>query len=106
MMIAHNVYFRLQDNAAAAVAAMISDCHAYLAGLPGIVFYAAGVSADADRAAADIDYDVALNIVFEDRAAMDAYMAAPKHIEFMEKHEGNWKDILVFDSSVDGAPAK
>ena len=105
-MIAHNVYFRLQDNGPAAVAAMIADCHKYLAGLPGIVFYATGVSADADRSASDADYDVALHAVFEDRAAMDAYMAAPKHVEFMEKHEANWKDVLVFDSSVGSAPVE
>ena len=33
MMIAHNVYFTLGDNSPAAVAAMIEDCHRYLAHL-------------------------------------------------------------------------
>jgi hypothetical protein len=102
-MIAHNVYFTLNDSRPRAVQAMIEDCHRYLAPLPGIVFYAAGTACEVDRAVSDGDYDVALHVVFEDRAALDAYMNAPKHIEFMEKHEGNWKDVRVFDSNVRGA---
>jgi len=30
---------------------------------------------------------VALHVVFQDRAALDAYMTAPKHIELIEKHQ-------------------
>lgn len=100
MLIAHNVYFRLNDNSSAAVEAMIADCHKYLSALPGIVFYAAGTPCDANRSLSDPDYDVSLHVVFQDRAAMDAYMNLPKHVEFMEKYEANWKDVLVFDSSV------
>jgi hypothetical protein len=102
-MIAHSVYFTLNDSRPAAVKAMIEDCHRYLAKLPGIVFYAAGTASTVDRSVSDGDYDVALYVVFTDQAALDAYMNAPKHIEFMEKHEGNWKDVRVFDSCVSGA---
>ena len=68
-MIAHNVYFTLHDNSSAAVQAMIDDCHRYLAPMPGIVFYAAGTPLDADSASSDRGYDVALHVVFQDRAA-------------------------------------
>ena len=103
MMIAHNVYFTLGDNSPAAVQAMIEDCHRYLAGLPGIVFYASGTCSDVDRSSSDRDYDVALHVVFQDRATLDAYITAPKHVAFMEKHEANWKDVRVFDSCVSRA---
>ena len=103
MMIAHSVYFTLNDNDPAAVRAMIEDCHRDLALLPGIVFYASGTCSDVDRPVSDTDYDVALHVVLEDRAALDAYMTAPKHNEFIEKHKPNWKNIRVFDSCVSGA---
>ena len=102
MMLAHNVYFILNDNSPAAVQAMIDDCHVYLARLPGIVFYAAGTCSDVDRSISDRAYDVALHVVFQDRAALDAYLTAPKHIEFIEKHQSNWKDLRAFDSEVTG----
>ena len=100
MMIGHNVFFRLNDNSPQAVEAMIADCHIYLAALPGIVFYGAGTPLDEESSSSDSDYDVALHVIFADRAAMEAYMTAPKHVEFMEKYEATWKDVLVFDSAV------
>ena len=100
MMIAHNVYFTLDDNSPAAVKAMIEDCHRCLAHLPGIVFYAAGTCSDVDRPVSDRDYDVALQVVFQDRAALDAYSTNPTHVAFMDKHGANWKGVRVFDSCV------
>jgi hypothetical protein len=103
MMIAHNVYFTLNDNSPAAVQAMVEDCHRYLAPMPGIVFYAAGICSDVDRSSSDREYDVALHVVFKDRASLDAYMSAPKHVEFIEKYQSNWKDVRALDSCVSGA---
>lgn len=100
-MIAHNVYFTLHDNSPVAVKAMIEDCHRYLADLPGIIFYAAGTPLEDDDSP-DRGYDVALHVVFTDRAALDAYMTAPRHVELIEKYESNWKDIQAFDSCVSG----
>jgi len=103
-MIAHNVYFILNDNSDATIQAMVEDCHRYLAHLPGVVFYAAGTCSDVERSVSDREYDVALHVVVKDRASLDAYMTAPKHVEFMNKHGGNWKDIRVFDSCVSSSP--
>ncbi len=100
MMIAHSVYFTLNDNSPATVQAMIQDCHRDLASLPGIVFYAAGTCSDVARPVSDRDYDVALYVVFQDRAALDAYSSAPKHVAFIGKHERNWKGVRVFDACV------
>jgi hypothetical protein len=97
-MIAHNVYFNLKDNSAAAVKAMVEDCHRCLASLPGIVFYAAGTPTDKED-----EFDVALHVVFKDRAALEAYMDAPRHVELIGKHHSNWKNVRAFDSCVDQA---
>ena len=103
MMLAHNVFFTLDDNSPVAVQAMIDDCHVYLARLPGILFYAAGTCSDVDRSVSDRNYDVALHVIFQDRAALDAYSTAPEHIEFIKKRQSNWKNIRIFDSDVIGA---
>ncbi len=102
-MIAHNVYFSLKDNSPEKVQQLVEDCHKYLAPLPGMVFYAAGTCSELDRPVNDRDYDVALHCVFKDRAALDAYLVAPKHLEFVERHKVNWKKVRVFDSAVSGA---
>jgi len=99
-MIAHNVYFSLKDKSAEKVQQLVEDCHKYLAPLPGMVFYAAGTCSDMNRPVNDRDYDVALHCVFKDRAALEAYLAAPKHLEFVAKHKGNWAKVRVFDSMV------
>jgi hypothetical protein len=104
-MIAHNVYFTLHDNSEAAVQAMVDDCRADLSQLPGIVFFAAGTCSDVARSSSDRDYDAALHVVFQNRAALDAYLTASKHVGFMDKHSGNWKRVRVFDSCVDSATA-
>ncbi len=103
-MVAHNVFFSLKDNSEAAKKAMIDDCHRLLAPLPGTVFYAAGTLSDMKRDVNDRDFDVALHCVFKDRAALDAYLVAPKHLEFVDMHKANWKKVRVFDSDVSGAP--
>ncbi len=104
-MIAHNVYFKLHDRRPATVQSMVDDCHAYLAHLPGIVFYAAGTYCEAEPSSGDPQYDVALHVVFSDQAAFDAYMVAPKHVELMTKHGENWKEVRAFDSHVSPGPA-
>jgi hypothetical protein len=101
-MHAHNVYFSLNDASPAAVAAMVADCRKYLAGHPGEVFFAAGTLSDVDRAVSDRNYDVALHIVFADRASHDAYAVAPRHQQFIAANQANWKKVRVFDSVVSG----
>lgn len=102
-MFAHNVFFSLNDGGPSAIQALVSDCHKYLSDHPGVVFYAAGTVSDIDRPVSDRDYDVALHVVFTDRAAHDAYQAAPAHQEFIARNKENWKKVRVFDSDVDAS---
>jgi len=104
-MVGHNVFFSLKDNSDSAKQALVDDCHKLLAPAEGIVFYAAGTLADdMKRDVNDRDFDVALHCVFKDKAALTAYMTAPKHLEFIKKHQDTWKKVRVFDSYVNGAP--
>ena len=102
-MLAHNVFFSLTDNCPAAKQELVDDCHKLLAPIPGILFYAAGrLADDLDRNVNDREFDVALHVVFEDRAAHDAYSVHDSHQQFVQKQMGNWKNIRVFDSYVAG----
>ena len=103
-MLAHNVFFSLNDTSPAMIDALVADCHKYLARHPGVVFYAAGTLSDVDRPVSDRDYEVALHVVFTDRAALDAYAVAPAHQEFIAGNKANWKKVRVFDSVVSGPP--
>ncbi len=100
-MLAHNVYFSLKDNSPDAKNKLVAACQKYLSKHPGEVFFAAGIlAADLDRPVNDRDFDVALHIVFADRAAHDKYQDAPRHKQFIDENKDNWKKVRVFDSLV------
>ena len=45
-------------------------------------------------------FDVALHVVFADKAAHDAYQTVEDHLKFIEENKANWKQVRVFDSYV------
>ena len=102
-MLAHNVYFALHEPSPENRRKLVESCHKYLSGHPGTVFYAAGTLADLDRPVNVRDWDVGLHVVFQDRAAHDAYQMAPEHLKFVEENKPTWKQVRVFDSDVTGA---
>jgi quinol monooxygenase YgiN len=103
-MIAHNVYFSLNDPTPENIQALVDACHKYLAGHPGTVFYAAGTLADLDRPVNDRNFHVGLHLVFENMAAHDQYQDAPRHQQFIEENKSTWKQVRVFDSVVSTRP--
>jgi hypothetical protein len=106
MMLAHNVYFSLKDNSASAKKRLVESCKKYLAPHEGIVFFACGLLAEElRREVNDLNFDVALHIIFRNQAAHDAYQSAPLHQTFIEENRENWKTVRVFDSLVDQLPA-
>jgi hypothetical protein len=101
-MLAHMVYFTLKDNSAEAIEQLIGACKKYLSGHPGTVFFAVGkVVPDLTRPVNQTDFDVALQLVFESRAAHDDYQTHPRHIQFIEENKANWDRVRVFDSYVE-----
>jgi len=101
-MLAHNVYFKLVDNSTAAKQQLVEACRKYLSGHAGTVCFAAGILAE-DLAwdVSDRDFDVALHLVFRNRAAHDQYQNSERHLKFIHEHEGNWKQIRAFDAYVE-----
>lgn len=99
--LAHNVFFTLKDKSPAKVAELVAACHKYLNVQPGIAFFAAGpLCAELAREVNDRDWDVGLHLVFETKAAHDAYQDDATHNKFIEEQKPNWAKVRVFDSYV------
>jgi len=99
--LAHNVFFKLEDNSPVKVQALIDDCKKYLNVQAGIVFFAAGsICSELDRDVNDRNWDVALHIVFIDKPAHDAYQEDATHNKFIDLNKANWTSVRVFDSLV------
>jgi len=97
----HSVYFALKDQSEEARKRLVDACKKYLSDHPGAKSFSAGVrAADLDRSVNDTDFDVALYLQFETKAAYDKYQTAEKHLKFIEENRDNWKNVRVFDAYV------
>ena len=99
-MLAHAVYFSLKDRSPAAVDRLLAACRTDLAGHDGEVSFAVGTCADYDRHVNDREWDVFLLVVFESRAAHDAYQTAPRNQQFIAENATGWAKVRVFDADV------
>lgn len=100
-MLAHNVYFTLNDTSPEAIDRLVRACHTYLKDHQGVVFFAAGTLVlELDREVNDREFQVALHVVFADKDAHDAYQQAEDHLTFIAEQKNNWKQVRVFDSYV------
>jgi hypothetical protein len=101
MRLAHNVFFQLKDGSPENVKALVDACHKYLTVQPGIAFFAAGpLVSELTRPVNVLDWHVGLHLVFETKAAHDAYQDDPTHNKFIEENKPNWASVRVFDSWV------
>jgi len=81
----------------------LDSCDKLLSGHDGTVFYSAGVVAESFKGEAnDREWDIALHLVFTDKAAHDKYQDHPEHLKFIEENKANWAKVRVFDSELSG----
>lgn len=100
-LLAHMVYFTLKDRSPQRVQQLLDAAHRYLTGHPGTVFFAAGtLNPELARPVNVLDFDVALHVVFANKAAQDAYQVAERHQQFIAENRDNWAHVRVFDSDV------
>ena len=101
MKLAHMVYFTLKDRSPANADKLVEACHKYLTNHPGTVYFSAGkLVPDLLRPVNQTDYDVGLHVVFDSRAAHDAYQVAPRHQQFVDENKPTWERVRVFDTYV------
>jgi hypothetical protein len=102
--LAHIVVFTLNEASAERSAELVAACNKYLSGHEGTVHFSAGtLNQELDRPVNDRNFDVALHVVFESKAAHDAYQQHPRHLQFIAENKPNWKQVRVFDSDISTA---
>jgi hypothetical protein len=97
----HMVFFKLTDSSPKSRAHFAGLCHKYLAKVPGITYFSVGgLADDLNRDVNDKDFDIALHVVFKDRAAHDVYATHPDHLKLIELGAPLWTKVRVFDSDL------
>jgi hypothetical protein len=97
--LAHMVFFTLQEDTKANREALVAACRKYLSDHEGTKYFSVGtICDDLSRDVNDRDFDVALHLVFANRAAHDKYQPHPKHVQFIEENKHLWTKVRVFDS--------
>ncbi|MSR66657.1 MAG: Dabb family protein [Pedosphaera sp.] len=97
-MFSHVVIFWTFPDKPEAVAALLAGAEKYLKPIPGVEFYHIGKMVGSPRPVVEQSYQVALNLVFTDKAAQDAYQIHPLHVEFVEKaFKPNCQRVVVYD---------
>ncbi len=99
--LAHIVYFTLKDRSPAGIQRQVDACQKYLTDHPGTVYFGVGTrTPDLVREVNDKQFDVALHVVFESRAAHDQYQVHLRHVKFIEENKPNWATVRVFDADL------
>jgi hypothetical protein len=99
-MLAHMVFFTLNESTPANKEKLVELCKKYLTNHPGETYFSVGTVADLARDVNVRDFDVGLHIIFADRASHDAYQISPRHLEFIAAIKGTIKQVRVFDSDL------
>lgn len=98
-LLVHNVYFKLKDDSPAASEALMASARKYLTEHDGTAFFAVGtLTPDLERPVNDRGFHVGLHVIFEDRAAHDAYQVSERHQQFIAENKESWDNVRVFDS--------
>jgi succinylarginine dihydrolase len=99
--LAHMVFFTLASDTPENQEKLIAACEKHLSGHDGTVYFSVGgLAKDLKRDVNDQGFQVALHIVFENKAAYEKYAPHPRHNKFIEENKALWSKVRVFDSYV------
>ncbi len=97
-MFSHIVIFWTDPANLNAADELVAGAEKYLRSIPGALHFHVGKMATSHRPVVDQSYQVALNLVFPDKASQDAYQVHPQHLEFVEKvFKRVCKKVVVYD---------
>jgi hypothetical protein len=97
-MLAHMVFFTLKDSNDENRKKLVDAAKEYLGGHPGEVYFSVGMMTDLKQPVSVTDFDVALHVVFENKAAHDKYLVSERHLKFVAIAKDLDKSVRVFDS--------
>lgn len=99
--IGHMVFFKLKESTKENQAKLVSACKKYLGKHEGTVHFSVGaIAKEFNRDVNVQDWDVALHLVFKNKAAHDKYQDHPDHLKFIEENKELWDSVRVFDSEI------
>jgi hypothetical protein len=99
--IGHMVYFKLRSATPENCKKLVDACEKYLRKHEGVVYFGTGVIGKSfDREVNDRAWDVALHVVFVNKAAHDKYQDHPEHLKFIAENKELWESVRVFDSEL------
>jgi hypothetical protein len=99
--LAHMVFFALKDRSKESRDTFIASCEKYLSEHEGTVYFSVGTIAedkDVQEPVSVKDFDVALHVVFENKAAKAKYLASERHDKFVAENRESFAGVRVFDS--------
>jgi hypothetical protein len=97
--VGHMVFFTLKDRTPANRDALVAGCKKYLGGHEGTLYFSVGTrGTEFNRDVNATDWDVALHLVFKNKAAHDKYQDAPRHLKFIDENKSLWGKVAVYDS--------
>ena len=96
----HTVYFELKDHSPEKCEKLVEACYSLLSSIEGAICLHAGVrESDLNRDVNDQQFHVGLVVIFESRAAHDAYQTHENHLKFLEENKDNWASVRIFDAA-------
>jgi hypothetical protein len=99
--VSHSVYFKLKEPTTENVDALVADIKDKLDGHPGVLVFNVGVvGTDFTRPVNDNNFEVALYLLFENRAAHDTYQVSERHQAYIAGNKESWAAVRVFDAEV------
>lgn len=99
--IGHMVYFTLKDSSPAAQQKLVDACKKYLKDHEGVVHFSTGVVNPERKARPDdVNWQVALHLVFKNKASLSKYVESKTHKQFVEENKDNWEKVRVFDAEI------
>ena len=99
--LAHMVFFTLKDHSAESRSKFVDSTRKHLGAIEGTTYFSVGsIAEDADvqEGASVKEWDVALHVVFPDKAAKAAYLKNPHHDAFVAENKDQFEKVQVFDS--------
>lgn len=87
----HLVLYQTNPDNASAVLQIIDKANEYLRRIPGVQYFQAGPRLDNKRAVGEgFEYNVGLNLGFQNQHGMEAYMQHPDHLKFVKFVLNGW----------------
>lgn len=84
-MFSHVVIFWTKPELPNGADDLVAGAEKYLRPIPGVLHFHIGRMVKSHRDVVDQSYQVALNLVFENKQQQDDYQVHPLHLEFVEK---------------------